>query len=123
MPDAVRRYALGGGHAAWLDDLSSSRRLRANWSLFVGATLHGGHSAFVAEVTTSDDIQAVLKVAVSSNRRELGCEATVLRLVKGDGCAVLLSEDLDRGALLLERLGSVMYEAVSNSALRQRPPR
>jgi len=60
----------------------------------------------VAEVTTCEDTRAVLKVGVPGNRSELECEAAVLRLDDGDGCAHLLGDDLDRDALLLERLRS-----------------
>jgi streptomycin 6-kinase len=60
----------------------------------------------------------VLKVGVPGNQSELKCEAAVLRLADGDGCAQLLSDDLDRDALLLERLGSAMYEVVADTAIR-----
>lgn len=51
-------------------------------------------------------------------RRELGYEAAYLRLADGDGCARLLRDDLDRDALLLERLGAAMYDVVSDPATR-----
>jgi streptomycin 6-kinase len=60
----------------------------------------------------------VLKVGVPGSRRQLRCEATVVRLADGDGCAQLLRDDLDRDALLLERLGSPMYEVVADPATR-----
>jgi streptomycin 6-kinase len=119
VPEAVRNYALAEGHAAWLDELPTLvESLARDWSLSIGATLHGGHAAFVAEATTSRGTRAVLKVGVPGDRRHLRCEATVLRLADGDGCAQLLRHDLDRDALLLERLGSAMYEVVADPATR-----
>ncbi|HKY15634.1 MAG TPA: aminoglycoside phosphotransferase family protein, partial [Microthrixaceae bacterium] len=88
------------------------QRLADDWSLTVGATLHGGHAALVVEATTSAGTHAVLKVGVPGDRSKLRCEADVLRLAEGDGCAQLLLDDLDRDALLLERLGTPMYEVV-----------
>ena len=94
------------------------QRLADDWSLTVGATLHGGHAALVVEATTSAGTHAVLKVGVPGDRSKLRCEADVLRLAEGDGCAQLLLDDLDRDALLLERLGTPMYEVVSDPATR-----
>ena len=37
-------------------------------------------------------------------------EVTVLRLTAGDGCVALLRADVERGALLLERLGRSLFE-------------
>src|SRR5262249_57897180 len=37
-------------------------------------------------------------------------EITVLRLADGHGCAALLEHDVERGAMLLERLGPSLYE-------------
>ncbi len=119
MPEIVRNYALAEGYAVWLDELPGLvQSLAEDWSLTIGATLHGGHAAFVAEVTTSEATRAVLKVGVPGDRSELQCEAAVLRLADGDGCAQLLGDDLDRDALLLERLGSAMHEVVADTAIR-----
>jgi streptomycin 6-kinase len=119
VPETVRNYALAEGYAAWLDELPSLvKSLAHDWSLSIGATLRGGHAAFVAEATTSDGTRAVLKAGVPGNRRQLRCEATVLRLADGESCAQLLRDDLDRDALLLERLGSAMYEVVADAPTR-----
>ncbi len=119
VPDIVRTYALGEGYAAWLDELPALvESLARDWSLTIGPTLRGGHAAFVAEATASDGTRAVLKVGVPGDRRRLGWEATVLRLADGDGCARLLRDDLERDALLLERLGPELYEAVSDALVR-----
>src|SRR3954452_14402690 len=106
VPDTVRNYALAEGYAGWLDKQPSLvESLTRDWSLTIGATLHGGHAAFVAEVTTDGGTAAVLKVGVPGDRLQLRWEATFLRLADGDSCAQLLRDDLDRGALLLEQLG------------------
>ena len=96
----ARRAALGRGVLA------------QEWSLTIGATLRGGHAALVVEATLADGTAAVLKVGVPGTRRDLTFEATALRLANGDGCASLLRVDLDRDALLLERLGAALYDVV-----------
>jgi streptomycin 6-kinase len=119
VPDIVRNYALAEGYSVWLDELPNLvQSLAEDWSLTIGPTLHGGHAAFVAEATTSEGTRAVLKVGVPGNRSELRCEAAVLRLANGDCCAQVLGDDLDRDALLLERLGPAMYEVVADTTIR-----
>jgi streptomycin 6-kinase len=119
IPDAVRNYALGEGHAGWLDDLPTLvQSLADEWSLTIGPAYHGGHAAFVAEATTAVGTDAVLKVCVPGDRRAVRSEATVLRLANGDGCAQLFLHDLDRDSFLLERLGPPMHEVVAEPATR-----
>ena len=119
VPDEVRNKVIAEGNAAWLDELPSVvESLAQDWSLTIGATLRGGHAAFVVEATLADGTAAVLKVGVPGTRRDLSFEATALRLADGDGCASLLRDDLDRSALLLERLGAAMYDVVPDPATR-----
>ena len=119
VPDEVRNKVVADGNAAWLDELPSVvESLAEDWSLTIGATLHGGHAALVVEASVADGTAAVLKVGVPGTRRELGFQATVLKLADGDGCARLLRDDLDRDALLLERLGATMYDVVPDPAAR-----
>jgi streptomycin 6-kinase len=119
VPNIVRNYALAEGYGAWLDELPELvQSLADDWSVTIGATLHGGHAAFVAQVSTSDGIGAVLKVGVPGDRSALRWEATVLRMAEGDGCAQLLDSDFERDALLLERLGPAMYEVVEDTSIR-----
>ena len=97
IPDEVRNKVIADGNAAWLDELPSVvESLAQEWSLTIGATLRGGHAAFVVEATLADGTAAVLKVGVPGTRRDLTFEATALRLADGDGCARLLCDDLDR---------------------------
>jgi streptomycin 6-kinase len=119
IPDEVRRKVLADGNPTWLDELPSVvGSLVQDWSLTLGNAFHGGHSAFVVAATLADGTAAVLKVGVPGAWRELGSEAAVLRLADGEGCARLLRDDLDRGALLLERLGASMYDVVPDPAAR-----
>jgi streptomycin 6-kinase len=119
VPDEVRNKVVADGNAAWLDELPSVvESLARDWSLTVGATLRGGHAALVVEASLADETAAVLKVGVPGTRRELAFEAAALRLADGDGCASLLRDDLDRDALLLERLGAALYDVVADSATR-----
>ena len=74
----------------------------------------------------ADGTTAVLKVLVPRTGNDPSNEATVLRLVGGDGCPVLYWYDPDRGALLLERPGRPMYElglpsSAAGDSLRHRP--
>jgi streptomycin 6-kinase len=119
IPDEVRNKVIADGNAAWLDELPSVvASLAQEWSLTIGATLRGGHAALVAEATLADGTAAVLKVGVPGTQRNLTFEATALRLADGDGCASLLRDDPDRGALLLERLGTALYDIVPDPATR-----
>ena len=60
--------------------------------------------AFVAEATLGDGTAAVLKLIVPRDGDAARYEAIALRLANGAGCVQLLRDDIDRGALLLERL-------------------
>lgn len=119
VPDEVRNKVIADGNATWLDELPSVvEALAEDWSLTIGDTLRGGHAALVVEATLADDTAAVLKVGVPGTRRDLTVEATALRLADGAGSARLLRDDLDRSALLLERLGPAMYDVVPDPATR-----
>jgi streptomycin 6-kinase len=52
----------------------------------------------------------VLKLIVPRAGDAAENEIAVLRLTDGEGCARLLREDAERGALLVERLGRSLYE-------------
>ncbi|TDW75787.1 aminoglycoside phosphotransferase family protein [Kribbella pratensis] len=117
IPDQVRKTVIADGNESWLDELPAVvDSLAQEWSLIIGSSLAGGHAALVVEVTLADGSPAVLKIGVPG--RDVGHEATVMRLANGDGCARLLREDLGRQALLLERLGAPMYDIVADPATR-----
>ena len=64
----------------------------------------------MAEATTDDGTLAVLKLMVPRPGNAAAHEITALRLAAGEGCALLLRSDVDRGALLVERLGPTLHE-------------
>ena len=112
VPLTLRRARAAAGETAWLDALPELvGEMASRWSLTIGRSCDGfGVNALVVEAITSDGTAVVLKVAPPGDARKLGFEATVLRLAVGDGCVRLLDDDLDRRALLLERLGPSMYD-------------
>jgi streptomycin 6-kinase len=117
IPDRVRKTVMAGGNESWLDELPGVvGSLARQWSLTVGPSLAGGHAALVVEVTLADRTPAVLKIGVPG--RDVGREATALRLADGAGCARLLGEDAGRRVLLLERLGAAMRDIVADPASR-----
>jgi len=119
IPTEVRNKVIADGNAGWLDELPLIvESLTQDWSLTIGATLRGGHAAFVAEATLDDKTSAVLKIGVPSSRRVLGFEVKALRLADGGGCARLLRVDPDRDAVLLERLGGALYDLVPDPRAR-----
>jgi streptomycin 6-kinase len=105
-PRVVREKALAAGAAAWLEELPQLvRRLEEEWALVVGRVYDDATEALVAEADCADGTPAVLKLLVPRDGDAAAREATVLRLANGDGCALLLRDDVGRGALLVERLG------------------
>jgi streptomycin 6-kinase len=111
VPDAVRRRARAAGAEDWLARLPAVvSSLEADWSITVGRPYTGGSAAFVADATRSDGASAILKIMMPGVANDCFNEATVLRIVGGDGCPTLYRFDAGRGALLMERLGRPMFE-------------
>jgi streptomycin 6-kinase len=111
LPEVVRNKAGSAGVGAWVEALPRLvDTLAHEWCFALGRQLTGGTEAFVAEVALADGRLAVLKAVVPHDRAGVGHEITALRLAQGEGCAELLRADVDRGALLLERLGPSMFE-------------
>lgn len=99
------------GAEAWLDDLPDLlASLRDEWGLRLGRAYDGGTEAYVVEAWLDDGTPAVLKLLVPRGDDIADHEITVLRLSAGDGCALLLRDDPDRLALLVERLGPSMFD-------------
>ena len=110
VPAVVRNKAVAVGAADWLDTLSSLvATIAREWRLTVGQTFADATEALVSEVTLDDGTLAVLKLLVPRDDRAADHEITVLRLAGGDGCVRLLRSDVERGALLLERLGPSLH--------------
>jgi streptomycin 6-kinase len=114
--DVLRRKALSCGAEAWLAELPALvADLEREWSITVGRAFTNGTEAFVALASLTDGASAVLKLMVPRPAERLLGDAarneiTALRLANGEGCARLLRSDLDRGALLVERLGAAMCD-------------
>jgi streptomycin 6-kinase len=110
VPGVVREKALAVGAEAWLSALPELvRSVEAEWEIAVGKAFPDATEAFVAGATCADGTPAVLKLIVPRDGEAAAHEATVLRLAAGEGCPLLLREDVERGALLLERLGRSLY--------------
>jgi streptomycin 6-kinase len=111
VPPVVRSKAIVAGAEAWLDDLDALvAALEAEWSITVGRPYTDATEAFVAEALCSDGSPAVLKLVVPRHGDAARHEITALRLADGHGCVGLLRDDVERGAMLLERLGPSLYE-------------
>ncbi len=111
VPDVVRNKALAVGALGWIDDLPRLvAELERRWSIRVGRTYEDSTEAFVAEAALEDGSPAVLKLLVPRADDAARHEITVLRLADGVGCARLLRDDGELGALLLERLGPSLHD-------------
>jgi streptomycin 6-kinase len=111
VPAAVRAKAAAAGAQGWLDDLPGIvAGLERDWGCTVGRSYGDATEALVAEATLADGTPAVLKVLVPRAENQARSEITFLELAGGRGCVALLRSDLERSALLLERLGPSMSD-------------
>lgn len=95
----------------WLERLADlASDLERDWGIAVGRPFADATEAFVAEATLGDGELAVLKLIVPRAGDPARNEIAVLRLSDGEGCVRLLRSDVDRGALLLERLGPSLHD-------------
>jgi streptomycin 6-kinase len=106
IPEVVRRKALSLDAAAWIDHLPGLvASLEREWSVSVGRPYTDATEAFVAEATLEDGTPAVVKLLIPRSGAATANEITALRILDGRGCVRLLRDDIERDALLLERLG------------------
>lgn len=115
IPDGVRRLAERRGTVGvrWLDGLGGLiEELQGEWDMAVGLPLGGGIGNFVAEATTGDGVDVVVKLVVPgkdpSEPDALVHEVRALSVANGRGYVRLVAHDVDRGAMLLERLGPAL---------------
>ncbi len=88
---------------AWLDQLPSMLdELARRWSLTLAPPFEPLSYNYVMPALRADDRPVVLKVGVPNP--ELSTEIEALRLFDGRGSVMLLDDDPELGALLLERL-------------------
>jgi streptomycin 6-kinase len=106
VPEELTRNVVGawGDHGArWLARLPAIlRELARDWDLTPGPPFELSYH-YVAAVTCGDGSPAVLKLGVPAGTSLAG-EAAALTAFDGRGAVRLRRVDLDRGALLLERV-------------------
>ena len=107
VPEAVRKRLRANGSQSWLEALPGLvAGLERDWNISVeGAPFDGGSEAFVSPATMADGTPAILKLLIPREDAVSCHEITALRLAKGEGCALLYREDVQRNAMLMERLG------------------
>jgi streptomycin 6-kinase len=111
VPEVVRQKAFAVGASGWLRDLPLLiESVEQDWEITVGDAYTDSTEAFVAKATCADGTPAVLKLLVPRGGDAPEKEIAALRLTNGEGCARLLRDDAERGALLVERLGRSLYE-------------
>lgn len=94
----------GEAGLAWLNRLpASTKELEERWSLEVGSPFPNLSYNWVVPAVREDGTPAILKLSFPGDK-EFGTEAEALRLFDGGGICRMLGLDLDRGAMLLERL-------------------
>lgn len=121
VPAVVRNKAIAVGAENWLDGLDDLLAdLEAQWRLDLGAPFADGTEAYVVAATTADGTPAVLKLLIPRDGNAARHEITVMRLANGTGCAALYRSDVERGALLMERLGPSLVELDRPVAERHR---
>lgn len=109
MPAAVRAKAVTSGAAAWLEELPGLvAGIERDWGISVGRVFGDASEAYVAEAVCADGTPAVLKLIVPRAGGHAANEIAVLRIAGGEGCVRLLRSDVDRSALLMERLGPAL---------------
>ncbi|MGN8646997.1 aminoglycoside phosphotransferase family protein [Gracilibacillus sp. HCP3S3_G5_1] len=111
IPINVRQKAMNIGSKGeqWLNNLGQLLQLfEQRWNLQIGKSLHGGSEAFVAEVSTEDGEEAILKLMIppAEGNTVFEQELTALTIVDGDGYVRLLNYSMNHRALLLEKLGT-----------------
>ncbi len=120
IDEVVANKARAHGAEDWLDGLPGLvADLERDWSISVGRSLGGGTEAWVGEAVDERGRAAVLKLCLPRERSrwegsdrwgEARREAGVLANAGARGCVELYRADIDRGALLLERLGPAMVD-------------
>ncbi|HEY6635709.1 MAG TPA: aminoglycoside phosphotransferase family protein [Acidimicrobiia bacterium] len=120
IPPVVRNKALVAGVEQWLEEVDALvADLASEWEFTPRRVFPDASEALVLTVDLVGGTPAVLKLMIPRQGDHAENEISVLRLVDGDGCPRLLRWDVERGAMLLERLGSPMSEMGLPIAKRQ----
>ncbi len=113
VPDIVVNKARAHGALAWVDELPGLvDELAGRWKLTPGEVYDGGTEALVVAVECGDGALGVLKLLVPGRGSVAAGEVHALQLDGGRACSTLWRADVERGALLLERLGRSMNDLV-----------
>src|SRR5690625_2688094 len=115
VPKLVQQKAksLGCKGEKWLYHLEDMiQDLEQKWGIQIERPLEGGSEAFVAEVTTQNGDNFILKLMMPQMEGNSVFEQQVeaLRIVSGDGYVRLINEDMSQRAFLLERLGPPLHQ-------------
>jgi streptomycin 6-kinase len=113
IPELVRQKAIQRGAAGvrWLQDLPDLvTELASEWDVVVGRPFDGGSESYVAEATTRDGVEAVIRLQLPrdpslESDRSFETSAWIFGAASGDAHAQLLRSDAGRRGLLVERLG------------------
>ena len=95
----------------WLEELPELvADLASEWDIAIGRPLEGGSESLVVEATTHDGADAVLRLQIPDDpsldgRSPFEVTAWIYGAADGNAYARLLRADVERRALLLERLG------------------
>jgi streptomycin 6-kinase len=103
----VRTYAesLGQFGRHWLDRLPAVvQQQTLEWDLQLGLTLAGGSRSYVRRATTRAGREVILKISLPEPI--FAAQVATLNAARGRGYVHLLADNIERGALLLESLGS-----------------
>ena len=113
IAEIVRRKAAqrGARGLQWLEELPDLvADLASEWDIAIGRPLEGGSESYVVTATTADGVDAVLRLQIPDDpsldgRSPFEVTAWICSAAAGDAYARLLRADVERRALLLERLG------------------
>jgi streptomycin 6-kinase len=109
IPPVVRNKALVADAGLWLEEVDALvADLGSDWGFTPRRVFPDASEALVLTVDLAVGGSAVLKLMIPRAGTHAENEISVLRLVDGDGCPRLLRWDVERGAMLMERLGTPM---------------
>lgn len=111
---ANKLATLGDEGVAWLDSFDATvDDFASQWGFRVEESLDGGSQAFVATVTLDSGEPAVFKLVLPDMRGvgRWSKECSVMVAAQGNGYARVFAHDLERKALLMERLGAPLDES------------
>lgn len=98
------------GGADWVEQLADTiRALERAWSIEVTEPIPGGTASFVTRAVTDVGRDVVVKVAVPGSGVDQ--QVRTLLAADGDGYVRVLAHDPERGAVLLEALGSSLEDS------------